>query len=95
MRTKKEKPLKREAPFKSSKNIRNKEKKSSDCCSYELDAKEGSFVRKIKKGSGKYKGKFPFKLFNCGKVGHFATKCPHEKNKSSDNEEDYKVKRKH
>jgi hypothetical protein len=42
---------------------------------------------------GKYKGKFPFKCFNCGKVGHFVAKCPYAKNESSDNEEDYNKER--
>jgi hypothetical protein len=50
-------------------------------------------VRKLKKGSGKYKGKFPFKCFNCGKVGHFAAKCPYVKNESSDDEEDHNIKK--
>jgi hypothetical protein len=47
----------------------------------ESDAKEAHFVRKLKKGSGKYKGKLPFKCFNCGKVGHFVAKCPYAKMK--------------
>lgn len=34
-------------------------------------------MRKLKKGSGKYKGKLPFKCFNCGKIRNFASKCPY------------------
>jgi len=48
-------------------------------------------VRNFKKGPGKYKGKFPFKWFNCGKVRHIAAKCPYEKNESSDEEEDHNI----
>ena len=48
----------------------------------------------MKKGSGKYKGKMPFKCFNCGKIGHFASKCPHKKKgQNSDDEENYTFKK--
>jgi hypothetical protein len=41
----------------------------------------------MKRGTGKYKGKIPFKCFDCGKVGHFYSKCPYEKGLDSDDEE--------
>jgi hypothetical protein len=94
MRNEKEKPSKREASFKTSKKMKNKEHKSSDCSNYESHAEEENFLKKFKEGSSKYEGKFPFKFFNCGKVGHFVSKCPYVKNESSDNEEDYNVKSK-
>jgi hypothetical protein len=87
MRTEKENSSKKEVAFKASKKTKNKEHKSSDCSIYESDTEEAHFVRNIKKGSGKYKGKLPFKCFNCGKVRHFVSKCPYVKNESSDEEE--------
>jgi hypothetical protein len=42
-----------------------------------------NFVRKLKKGTRKYKGMLPMKCFNYGGIGHFSSKCPH-KNKYSD-----------
>jgi hypothetical protein len=62
------KPISREASFKEDKNEYS-----------EPDEIEEKFVRRLKKGSGKYQGKFPFKCFNFGKIGHFAYKCPHKK----------------
>ena len=31
-----------------------------------------------------YKGKIPFKCFECGKIGHFASKFPYNKIKDND-----------
>jgi hypothetical protein len=51
-------------------------------------------VRRLTKGSGKYKGKLPFKCFNCGKISHFASKCPHKgKDQRYDDEEKHKHKK--
>jgi hypothetical protein len=44
-------------------------------------------VKKIKRGSGKHKGKIPFTCFNCGRVGYFVYKCSYEKMEDSDNED--------
>ena len=45
-------------------------------------------MRKFKCGTDMFKGKLPFKCFNCGKVGHFASKFPYAKGLESDEEEE-------
>jgi hypothetical protein len=83
MRISKDKSITREASFKVDKNIDLK-----------LDDIEAKFVRRLKTGSGKYQGKFPFKFFNCGKIGHFASKFPHhKKDQNSDDEKKYQFKK--
>jgi hypothetical protein len=83
MRISKDKPTSREASFKEDKNEDS-----------EPDEIEEKIVRRLKKGSGKYQGKFPFKCFNCGNIGHFASKGPHKKKDyNSEGEEKYKSKR--
>jgi hypothetical protein len=83
MRINKDKSSTREASFKADKNIDS-----------ELDDIEEKFVRRLKKGSGKYQGKFPFKCFNCGNIVHFASKCPHQKkDQNFDDEKKYKHKK--
>jgi hypothetical protein len=51
------------------------------------DEKEISFIRKLEKGSRKYKGKLPLKCFNCGKVGKVSSKFPYPKQEETDDEE--------
>ena len=36
---------------------------------------EVNFVKKPQWGSGRFRGKLPFKFFACDRVGHYATKC--------------------
>jgi hypothetical protein len=52
-----------------------------------LDEEEANFIRKLHKGSGKYKGKLPFKYLNYEKVGNFSYKCPYHKKGESDDED--------
>jgi hypothetical protein len=83
MRINKDKSITRESSFKADKNI--------DSDLHDIEAK---FVRRLNKGSSKYKGKLPFKCFNCGKIGHFSNKCPHKKkDQNSEGEEKHKSKR--
>jgi hypothetical protein len=83
MRIGKDKATSRESSFKEDKNEDS-----------EPDEIEEKFVRRLKKGSSKYQGKFPFKCFNCGKIGHFSSKCPHnKKDQNAECEEKYKSKR--
>ena len=79
MRIGKDKSTTQEAYFKADKHTDS-----------EMDVAGEKFVRRLKKGSGKYKGKIPFKCFKCGKISHFASKCPHKhKRKTYDDDEKY------
>jgi len=46
-------------------------------------------VKKLRKWS-KLKGKYPLICFKCGRIGHYAAKCPHKHD--SDDEDEYKMK---
>ena len=39
---------------------------------------EANFVKNLQRGSGRFRGKLPFKCFVGGRVSHYAAKCPHK-----------------
>ena len=52
-----------------------------------LDDEEDLFIKKLEKGTGKYKGNMPLKCFNYGRIRHFSIKCSYPKQEDSDDEE--------
>jgi len=79
-------PSSKGAAFKASKSKKGKEwNTNSDNSNVESELVQ--FVQILKKGS-KLKGKYPLICFKCGKIGHYAAKCPHKHD--SDGEENSK-----
>lgn len=56
----------------------------------DLDEVEENFARRLKKDTRKYRGKLPFKCFNCGKIGHCVSKFPIKV--TNDKQKDHKGK---
>jgi hypothetical protein len=79
IRTWNDKSSKRETTFTTSKTNMRQEKKTNDELSDIYDEETANFIKKLKKGTGKYKGKIPLICFNRGKIGHFSNKYPHPK----------------
>jgi hypothetical protein len=48
-----------------------------------------NFVRSFLKGSGRYKGKSPLKLFNCGRIGHIVENFYYKKRSLNNNKRFY------
>ena len=69
--TRQNEPSRKEAAFKVSKEPKKFEIPSNNHPEI-LDDEEALFVKKLKRGTGKYKGKLPIKFFNCGIIMHFS-----------------------
>jgi len=89
MRTGQEKSSKGETTSKASKETKNHEHIPNENHSDISCEEESNLIRKLKKWPGKYKGKLPFKCFNCGKIRHFSNKCPYPKQEDNEEEEAY------
>jgi hypothetical protein len=69
-------PSKGETTFKASKETKNHDHVPNKNQSNISDEEEAKFIRKLKKGSRKYKGKLPLKCFNYGKIGILPPNVP-------------------
>jgi hypothetical protein len=81
IRTGNDKSSKKEISFKEYK-VRQDQKTKHDLSDIS-DEETVNFIKKLEKGTRKYKGKIPQICFNCGKIGHFANKCPYPKKEES------------
>jgi hypothetical protein len=98
MRIEKDNLVMKEPLFKESnktmKKNKSKSKQNSTCKDdLEEDEEVENFVRKLKRGSNRYKGMILLKCFNCDGIGNFFPKCPYDNNKGRNEEEDPKKKK--
>lgn len=93
MRTSNEYPTKKEATFNAAKKDKKKvELEVKNHENSEEDFEEANFVKNLKRGTRKYKGKLPLKCFNCGRIGNFASKCLFNKHFDGEEESNGKAK---
>ena len=98
MRIEQEDPAGKEATFKVTnkrRTIKQKPKIEYNSDDDSDNEEEANFVRKLKRGTWKYKGKLPLKFFECGRIGHFASKCPYKGNPNNDDENNCKTNKRY
>jgi hypothetical protein len=85
IKTKQENPYIKETTFKASKKSKKKQKEKAHRNNSDIsedDEEVANFIRRLNKGTNdRYKGKLSLICFNSDGIGHFANKCPHDKNK--------------
>lgn len=72
MRIQEEKLGLKEVAFKEP-NKKKRKHRSFDYSSYESDVEEAKFVRNLKSGIHKYRGKLPFNFFYYERIVHFSS----------------------
>jgi hypothetical protein len=61
----------KEGSFKASNGTKMDKHTSKTISSEKPYEEEANFMKKLTRGSDKHKAKIPFKILNCGKIGHF------------------------
>lgn len=67
-------------------------KDHQDFARYKSNQELAHFSRKLKCGLRKYKGNFPFKCLDYGRVGHFSSKYPYKETTEKDYDHKFKIK---
>jgi len=82
MRREQQNSVTKEETFKESNNKKIKEKSNSSISDIlEDDDEVVKFIKRMKKGTIRYKGNLSLICFDCDGIGHFTNKFPHKKNK--------------
>lgn len=91
MRVGREKYEPKEVVFKVSKKAKDYND-HQECSICKFDQELAQFAKKLNYGLGKYKGKFPFKLFDCGRVRNFSSKFPYKKRTEMEDDHEFRNK---